>query len=53
MALPTCLETGKVTEFLSDDIERLQREIADLHGFELVEHSLILYVRPKKTSRDA
>jgi len=26
----------------------LQREIADLHGFELVEHSLILYVRPKK-----
>ena len=47
-----CLESGQVTEFLSDDIERLQREIADLHGFELVEHSLILYVRPKKTSRD-
>ena len=43
-----CLETGQVVEFMNEDIERLQREMADAHGFELVEHSLILYVRPKR-----
>lgn len=43
-----CLETGRVVEFLNDDIERLQREIAAAHGFELVEHNLILYVRPRR-----
>jgi Fur family ferric uptake transcriptional regulator len=43
-----CLETGRVVEFMNDDIERLQREIAEANGFELVEHSLILYVRPKR-----
>jgi Fur family ferric uptake transcriptional regulator len=43
-----CLETGKVIEFVSEDIERLQQEIADRHGYELIEHSLVLHVRPKK-----
>ena len=43
-----CLETGKVIEFVSEDIERLQQEIADKHGYELIEHSLVLHVRPKK-----
>jgi Fur family ferric uptake transcriptional regulator len=43
-----CLETGKVIEFVSEDIERLQQEIADRHGYELIEHSLVLRVRPKK-----
>lgn len=43
-----CLETGRVVEFLNEDIERLQREIAAAHGFELVEHNLILYVRPRR-----
>ena len=42
------VDTGKVTEFVSDDIERLQREIAEKHGFEIVDHSLVLYVRAKK-----
>jgi Fur family ferric uptake transcriptional regulator len=42
-----CLKTGKVIEFKNEEIERLQREIADKHGYELEEHSLILYVRPK------
>lgn len=44
-----CLETGKVVEFANDEIERLQREIASAHGFDLVDHSLVLYVRPRKT----
>lgn len=42
-----CLETGKVVEFVSDEIERLQAEVADAHGYDLVHHSLVLYVRPK------
>ncbi len=42
-----CLKTGKVIEFQNDDIERLQKEIAKKHGYELVEHSLVLYVKPK------
>ena len=43
-----CVETGRVIEFANEDIERLQREIAARDGYELVEHSLILYVRPAK-----
>jgi len=42
------VDTGKVIEFVSDDIERLQREIADKHGLEIVDHSLVLYVRARK-----
>lgn len=42
-----CTETGKVVEFHNADIERLQQEIAEAHGFELVGHSLVLYVRPR------
>jgi len=44
-----CTESGQVIEFQSGDIERLQKEIAEQHGFELVDHSLVLYVRPKKS----
>jgi Fur family ferric uptake transcriptional regulator len=40
-----CVETGEVIEFTSDEIERLQHEIAEEHGFELLDHSLVLYVR--------
>ena len=41
-----CVETGKVIEFVSEEIERLQREIADENGYEIEDHSLVLYVRP-------
>ena len=43
-----CLETGKVIEFQNEQIELLQRKIAEDHGYELQEHSLVLYVKPKK-----
>ena len=43
-----CLKTGEVIEFQNEEIERLQHEIAKKHGYELVEHSLVLYVKPKK-----
>jgi Fur family ferric uptake transcriptional regulator len=42
------IDTGKIIEFVSEDIEKLQREIADKHGYDLEEHSLVLYVRAKK-----
>jgi len=38
---------GDVIEFTNEQIERLQHEIAEEHGFDLVDHSLVLYVRPK------
>lgn len=46
-----CAETGRVVEFQNAEIERLQREIAEQHGYDLVDHSLVLYVKPKKTDK--
>jgi Fur family ferric uptake transcriptional regulator len=45
-----CIETGQVVEFVNDEIERLQEEIAAKHKFELIDHSLVLYVKPLKKS---
>jgi len=42
-----CLKTGKVIEFQNEEIERLQKEIAEEKGYELIEHKLVLYVKPK------
>lgn len=41
------LQTGRVIEFRNEDIERLQRVIAEELGFELVDHRLELYGVPK------
>jgi len=41
------VESGKVIEFTSPEIELLQKQIADRHGYVIEEHSLVLYVRPK------
>lgn len=43
-----CMETGKVIEFVDEEIEALQYAIARKHGYELVDHNLVLYVKPKK-----
>jgi Fur family ferric uptake transcriptional regulator len=43
-----CVESGEVVEFFSEEIESLQRKMAEEHGFELLDHSLVLYVRRKK-----
>nr|WP_299380613.1 ferric iron uptake transcriptional regulator [uncultured Halomonas sp.] len=42
-----CLESGQIIEFFDEQIERRQQEIVDEHGYELVDHALVLYVRPK------
>tara|TARA_R110001599_G_scaffold242682_4_gene442361 strand:+ start:1442 stop:1858 length:417 start_codon:yes stop_codon:yes gene_type:complete len=44
-----CMTTGAVIEFNDPVIERRQKEIAAEHGFEIVDHSLVLYVREKRT----
>ena len=43
-----CLKTGKVIEFESEEIEALQEKIAKKHGYQLEDHHLVLYVRPKE-----
>ena len=43
-----CLDTGKVIEFVDDSIEQIQRAIADEHGYEIINHNMVLFVRPKK-----
>ena len=40
-----CVEDGEVVEFTDAIIEERQRKIAAEAGFELIDHSLILYVR--------
>ncbi len=42
------IETGKIVEFESPEIEELQRRIAAEYGYDIEEHSLVLYVRKKK-----
>ncbi len=42
------VDTGQVIEFSNDEIEALQRKIAAQHGYEIEEHSLVLYVRKKR-----
>lgn len=44
-----CIETGDVIEFSDPVIEQRQKEIAAEHGFTLVDHALVLYVRKKET----
>ena len=46
-----CIETGEVVEFMNDEIERIQRDIARSHNYELIDHSLVLYVRPMKKDK--
>lgn len=41
-----CVETGDVVEFVSDEIERLQSAVAAKHGYKILDHSLVLYVKP-------
>lgn len=42
-----CVDSGEVIEFFDPEIEKLQKEIVKQHGFDLVDHNLVLYVRKK------
>ena len=43
-----CLESGTVNEFNDELIEQRQKDIAEEFGYELVDHTMVLYVKPKK-----
>jgi Fur family transcriptional regulator, ferric uptake regulator len=45
-----CVSSGAVVEFTDAVIEQRQREIAAEYGYELIDHSLVLYVRKKEKS---
>lgn len=47
------VDSGKVIEFISEEIEKLQREIAASHGYVIEDHSLVLHVRPVQHSKSA
>mgnify|MGYP001175872650 CR=1 FL=1 len=41
------INTGEITEFIDDDIEKLKIKIAKKHGYELIDHRLELYCKKK------
>ena len=43
-----CVDTGEVIEFSNEEIEKLQHEMAEAHGYELIDHNLVLYVKKKE-----
>ena len=43
-----CLETGNVIEFHDEIIEKRQDEIAAEKGYQIIDHSMVLYVKPNK-----
>ena len=43
------VKTGEIIEFVDDEIEKLQKKVADKYGYELVDHKLELYGVKKKS----
>jgi len=43
------VKTGEIIEFVDDDIEKLQKKVAEKYGYELVDHKLELYGIKKKS----
>ena len=37
------IKTGEIIEFVDDEIEKLQKKVADKYGYKLVDHKLELY----------
>ncbi|MDG6404702.1 hypothetical protein QCD79_34075, partial [Pseudomonas quasicaspiana] len=38
----------KLFDFFVEEFDKLQKAIVERHGFDLVDHNLVLYVRNKK-----
>lgn len=38
-----CVKCGKIVEFVDEEIEQRQLQVAEKLGFKLIEHSLVLY----------
>ena len=43
------VKTGEIIEFVDDEIEKLQKTVADKYGYDLVDHKLELYGVKKKS----
>ena len=43
------IKSGEIIEFVDDEIEKLQKKIADKYGYDLVDHKLELYGIKKKS----
>ena len=43
-----CVETGKIIEFMSDEIEYIQDKIAEKNGYKIIKHIHQLFVKPIK-----
>jgi len=43
-----CVETGKIIEFHDEIIEQRQSDVAKDLGYDIVDHSMVLYVQPIK-----
>ena len=43
------IKTGEIIEFVDDEIEMLQKKVADKYGYKLVDHKLELYGVKKKS----
>jgi len=42
------VKTGEIIEFVDEEIEKLQKKVADKYGYKLVDHKLELYGVKKK-----
>ena len=43
------IKTGEIIEFVDDEIEKLQKKVAEKYGYNLVDHKLELYGVKKKS----
>tara|TARA_Y100001970_G_scaffold182552_1_gene222077 strand:+ start:585 stop:995 length:411 start_codon:yes stop_codon:yes gene_type:complete len=43
------IKTGEIIEFVNEEIEELQKKVAEKHGYDLVDHKLELYGVKKKS----
>ena len=43
------IKTGEIIEFVDEDIEKLQKKVAEKYGYDLVDHKLELYGVKKKS----
>ena len=43
------IKTGEIIEFVNDEIEMLQKKVAEKYGYELIDHKLELYGIKKKS----
>ena len=43
------IKTGEIIEFVNEEIEKLQKKVAEQYGYDLVDHKLELYGIKKKS----